>query len=697
MNKNLTVSITKENSKPVAKDMFGLFFEDINYGLDGGLHAEMLENRNFEAVLAMGDKDDYRAIYDGGYGWSVYETESYGSSLRYHGKQPLNDVNPHYLVFTGRGPKPAFTNKAYDGIYLKKDMKYTVSFYARPIEGQAEVTVSVVKYGETLAEASVNLDRDGEAAEFAVTAQETEPADVNTQLEQDESSGNRAGSVWKKYTVTLQAQKDADHADFVVSLSEEGTIAFDQFSMIPEDAVLGIFRRDLVELLQGLKPGFIRFPGGCIVEGNGLANRYQWKLTLGRPEERKFNWNRWAVHNNSSDFGFSGSYAHYGQTYGVGYYEYFLLCEYLGAKPLPVMNVGIGCQFMCHEWVETDSPEMQQYIQDALDLIAFANEPADGKWGAVRAAMGHPEPFGLEYLGIGNEQWQTEQVDFFTRYEMFEQAIHDVYPDIKLIGSAGPDVKSEHYRDAWNWIRPAAAVKKNFVYAVDEHYYVRPKWMYDNLHFYDHYDRSVKVFSGEYAAHVPGAGGMNQPQTNNWEAGLAEAAFLTGVERNADVVVLASYAPLFARLGYAQWSPNLIWFNGKSAYGTPSYYVQQAYSLYRGTRTLHADTGLDAAAEAQEKVYCSVTASDDGSVLYVKLVNAGDTEKAVTLTGTDFSVSDYRCIKTVDLKADPAVYNRIGAPETLVPEITEGPETVGEVKLPAYSFRVLVFKSSKWG
>lgn len=590
----LTISNTPQAK--ISEDMYGLFFEDINYSLDGGLYAEMLENRNFEAVYASGCKGGYTVLPDGKYAWRVYENDGDGSALYIHMEEPLNEVNPHYLVFQAAKAGSSFANKAYDGLYMKKGLEYRVSFYAKAVRGQADVTVMVKKNGVVYAQA--------QAAAVA-------------------------GTDWKQYKCILNVEQDVAQADFVVSVSECAVLAFDHFSMMPSDSVMGIFRRDLVEMLQELHPSFLRFPGGCVVEGNTLANRYRWKESIGPVEKRRFNWNRWAVHNPAGQDIPSCFYPNYGQTLGVGYFEYFLLCEYLKAKALPVLSVGLACQFMSTELVPADSEEMEEFIQDALDLIEFANGGTDTVWGAKRAEMGHPEPFGLEYIGVGNEQWETEESEFFRRASMFEARIHETYPEIKIIGSAGPDVSTERYTKAWEYYRKEMKQNPNCVHAVDEHYYVKPEWLYENVHFYDKYDRDVKVFAGEYACHIPGlASFMNCPRANSLAAALAEASFLTGVERNADVVVMACYAPLFARLGYTQWSPDLIWFNGDKVYGTPSYYVQQMYSCNRGIVTLATD--WTAEKEAAEKVYVSAVADENGDVI-AKAVNASDTEKTVEI------------------------------------------------------------------
>lgn len=646
----MNIKIANEPKVIISEDMYGLFFEDINYGLDGGLHAEMLENRNFEAVYACGSRQGCTIVPHGKYGWELYEGRGDGSALYIHAKEPLNEVNPHYLVFQCVSEGDSFTNRAYDGLYVKKVLKYKVSFYAKSIRGCADVIVAVKKDGITYAQEMITIEQEGKE--------------------------------WKKYSCELKVSDDLEKADFVVTLCGAAVMAFDQFSMMPSDAVCGVFRKDLVEKLEALKPSFMRFPGGCVIEGNTLENRYQWKNSVGPVETRKFNWNRWSVYNKGGNDPLSCYYAHYGQTLGVGYYEYFLLCEYLNAKALPVLSVGLACQFMSTELVPADSEELEEYIQDAIDLIEFANGSADTKWGAVRAEMGHPEPFGLEYLGVGNEQWETEDNEFFKRAKKFEHRIHEKYPEIKIIGTAGPDVSSERYVAGWNFYRTEMKENPNCVHAVDEHYYARPEWLYENVHFYDNYDRDVKVFAGEYACHIPGlASLMNCPGANTLGAALAEAAFLTGVERNADVVIMACYAPLFARLGYTQWSPDLIWFNGGKSYGTPSYYVQQMYSCNRGVCTLETDWTKDQ--EEKEGLYFSAVQDADGTVI-LKAVNASDEAKTVSVEG----VCKSKAVIT-QISGDPAQSNTIYEPENIVPKTckTEG----GEIVLRPYSFAVIRF------
>ncbi|MBO6239457.1 MAG: alpha-L-arabinofuranosidase [Butyrivibrio sp.] len=579
--------------KTINKGMFGLFFEDINYGLDGGLHAEMLENRSFEFLEAHGYKCNY---YQKGaylYGWNAYPFAG-KSEIQVSENESLNDVNPHYLVLNNNEENAGFSNKAYDGIFLSAGKSANVSFYAK-VKEEKTVTVNIFSQGgKKLCHSEEIL-----------------------------LSGNN----WKKYETKISAPRDIERGLFVVLMKEKGRACFDQFRMYPEDAVLGLFRKDLCELLKDLKPGFMRFPGGCVVEGNELSNRYQWKLTVGPSEERKANWNRWAVHGNDDNKGNNkdlGDFPYYNQTLGIGFYEYFLLCEYLGCEPLPVMNVGLACQYQSDQLIDSSAPEFNEYVQDALDLIEFANGDTSTKWGSLRAKMGHPESFGLKFIGIGNEQWETRKIDFFHRYDVFEKAIHDKYPDIKCCGSAGPDVTSDHYREAWDNFSPKMKAKSDYSYAVDEHYYVSDEWLYDNVHMYDYYDRHRKVFAGEYACHINPD--RAPEKRNSFGAALAEAAFMTGLEKNADVVLMASYAPLFARLNYTQWQPDLIWFNGKSSYGTPSYYVQKIYSNFTGTELIDVDY------DDLEKDRVYVTATKDDEHVYVKIINAGAKDVDIDLS-----------------------------------------------------------------
>lgn len=624
--------IVKNNKKAkIRKDMFGLFFEDINYAADGGLYSEMIENYNFEALMCQGDRGNYKTTYDGLYGWEAYPYEGSGAMLETLSEGGVSINNPHYLSFTSSIEQLGFSNKAYDGIYLEEGKEYNISLYMRRKLGYTGKVEAVIDYF-------------GEVVQTVLLDDEVDLSDEEN---------------WKKIQVTFKAEEDVFAGTFAICLDGIGRVEFDFISLKPADAVCGIFRKDLAECLKELKPGFMRFPGGCIVEGNTLSNRYKWKDSVGELIERKNNWNRWAVHNNNEENGFMSEYAWYNQTLGLGYYEYFILCEYLECEPLPVANVGLACQFMSTEMVPFDSLELNEYIQDVLDLIEFANGDVSTKWGSLRAKMGHPESFKLKYVGIGNEQWETKEVRFFERYERFEKAIHEKYPEILLISSAGPDVNGDCYKDAWNYYNEKKKTYgsdiEKFVYAIDEHYYKNPQWMLDNVHFYDDYSRDIKVFAGEYATHIVPAV-FNNPSANSLYAALTEAAFMTGILKNADVVALASYAPLFARMGYTQWSPDLIWFDGRISYKTPSYYVQQMYSVYKG------DYVVDM--EFPENIYGVSSITEDEKKLYIMLCNVMDEDVEIDLSLDSFETFD--SIEEIKLTSENRDdYNSLEEPEKI--------------------------------
>jgi len=507
--------------------MIGLFFEDINFAADGGLYAELVNNRSFEAY------DARSKIFVPGFAWSAYN----GAIMQYKSETPLNPNNTTYLSLTTTGPNQGFENNCYKGFSTKAGQKFDFSVYAKSANYSGDIIVSILQGDVTASRITIS----------------------------------NITNTWTKYEFEMTADKELTNAIVRITLTQPGTVDFDMVSLFPQDTFNNRkngLRKDLVEKLRDLHPGFLRFPGGCIIEGYDLANRYQWKHTIGDVAERKQNWNRWQLHNTND----AASYA-YCQTYGLGFYEYFLLCEDIGAKAVPVVNCGMACQYQTGQLASMDEV-YSIYIQDALDLIEFANGDVNTTWGRIRAEMGHPEPFNLEYLGIGNEQWGEE---FYKRYEAFQRVISEKYPEIKLVTTSGPSSDGTHFTNAWNWLK---GKDENFAYVVDEHYYKSPQWFYDNINRYDDYDRGgFKVFAGEYAAH-------NSNTSNNMEAALSIAAYMTGLEKNADIVKMASYAPLFARVDATQWKPDLIWFDKDTSYGSPDYYVQYMYSNNKGTYTL---------------------------------------------------------------------------------------------------------------
>lgn len=487
----------------------------------------------------------------------------------------MNENNTTYLHLIANSGGDGIANDCYGGFSARSGEKFTISLYAR---GSYKGTLTLAITEENQVIDSVTFrDFHGEFC---------------------------------KYTSTITMKSDVKAAAVKLIMSEKGELELDMVSVISQNTYNGRengLRKDVIEMLRDMHPGFLRFPGGCIVEGYDLNNRYQWKHTIGPVEERKQNWNRWQVHDNGS-----GRYG-YCQTYGLGFYEYFLLCEDLDCEPLPVLNCGMACQFQSRELADwKDISDI--YIQDALDLIEFANGSTDTVWGAIRAQMGHLEPFSLKYLAIGNEQWEEE---YFKRYELFAEVFHQRYPEIKLITSSGPFSTGEKFDKAWSWLE---GKDRSFAELVDEHYYMPPQWFYENTDRYDNYDRSRQaVFAGEYAAHARGT------CNNNLEAALSEAAFMTGLIKNSDVVSLASYAPLLAKEGSIQWKPDLVWFDRESSYGSPSYYVQSIYSNDLGSYNLPiqwtGDRGL----------YQVVTFEECSGDILIKLVNSNSVNAILDL------------------------------------------------------------------
>ncbi|HNX80038.1 MAG TPA: alpha-L-arabinofuranosidase C-terminal domain-containing protein, partial [Prolixibacteraceae bacterium] len=416
---------------------------------------------------------------------------------------------------------------------------------------------------------------------------------------------------WKKYEASFKSSATDLKAHINIWFEGQGVIDVDMISLFPGDTWKnrpGGLRADLVQLLADLKPGFLRFPGGCIVEGHDLSVRYQWKKTIGNVEDRELIVNRW-----NTEFAHRLTPDYY-QTFGLGFFEYFQLAEDIGAQPLPIINCGMACQFNTAEVVPLD--QLDPYIQDALDLIEFANGPETSEWGKIRTQMGHPGSFNLKYLGIGNEQWGPQ---YFERYILFEKAIKARYPEITLVSSAGPQPDGDLFNYA------SGALKNTRAEIVDEHYYRPPVWFRENAARYDNYDRKgFKIFAGEYAAQSVGtASPLNK---NNWDCALSEAAFMTGLERNADVVVMSSYAPLFAHVDGWQWTPDLIWFNNLTSFGTPNYYVQKLFSVNRGDYVLAMQRN-NLPLTGEDGIYASAALDKSANEVILKIVNTSDKVK----------------------------------------------------------------------
>jgi alpha-L-arabinofuranosidase len=500
--------------------LHGAFFEDINYSADGGLYAELVQNRSFEHAEHL-------------YAWGEVARGDGAIDLTVETADALNAKNPHYLRLDVKAPGKGVgaANYGFGGIALQQGETYLFSVHARAAENYTGGLRAVLEdeTGRPLGECAIK--------------------------------GLAAG--WRKFDGVITSSATATHARLVVLATAAGRVDLDMVSLFPEhtfhDRRNGL-RADLAQMLADLHPAFLRFPGGCIVEGMDLPNRYQWKDTIGDVAARPENWNRWqdAIRGQTAP--------QYYQTYGLGFFEFFQLCEDLGCEPVPILNCGMACQYQSKQLVPLD--QLDPFVQDALDLIEFANGPADSPWGAKRAAMGHPAPFGLKRLGIGNEQWGG---DYFARYKIFQAAIAAKHPGIAIVTGAGPGVDDGSWKLAWDQFRGGTPAD-----IVDEHYYRPPQWFLENATRYDAQPRTgPKIFAGEFAAHD------GRARRATLRAAIAEAAFMTGLVRNSDLVAMSSYAPLFAKAGAFQWQPDLIWFDNTRVYGTASYYVQALFARNR--------------------------------------------------------------------------------------------------------------------
>ncbi|MBE0538045.1 MAG: alpha-N-arabinofuranosidase [Phycisphaerae bacterium] len=635
-----------QSGKPISPDIVGVFFEDLNYAADGGLYAELIQNRSFE----------YSAVEQSQWGpfsfWNLQKLGGGDGSFRLANVRPVHPKNPHYaiLTITRPGDGVGMANRGFDGIPLQADKTYEASFWAyqpfmnaqwgpdNSIEGRPmPVTLRLEgKDGQVLAEAEIKV----------------------------------AGRAWKRYSAKLKPSRTENEAHLVLLAHARGGLALDMISLFPMDTFMGRqngLRKDLAEAIADMKPKFVRFPGGCLVHGGGIHHYYDWKDTIGPVEQRVGQRNSWGYH----------------QTMGLGYFEYFQFSEDIGAIPLPVVAAGVCCQHggdtpgRGQEGLPMD--EMPGYIQDVLDLIEWANGPATSKWGAKRAAAGHPEPFGLKYLGVGNEDAITAV--FKERFKLIYDAIKKEHPEIVVIGTVGPFAGGEDYDNGW------AFAKELNLQMVDEHYYVSPQWFWDNLERYDAYDRkNSKVYVGEYAAHDRG-------RRNTLRSALAEAAGLTSFERNGDVVAFASYAPLLARRGHTQWTPDLIYFDSTNVYLTANYFVQQIFGQNSGDRCL--ETRLDAA-EATKLAVSSVVDSKTRDLI-VKIVNGADESAQINirLAGLPSEVS-MQAAKTLLTGPDADAVNQDGKSPAVQPEYST--ESVGPVftyTAPANSLTVFRIGSIK--
>lgn len=570
----LDVNIAKTSTK-IQPTMYGVFFEDINFAADGGLYAEMIKNRSFEFEAPL-------------MGWDQPNSDRHSLNTQSGFARTIkvleNKSNPNFLrVILNDDKGYQLINEGFRGMGIKKDARYTLSLKA------ANHDVAIKKIIIQFIDNNNNV--------LGVT------------------SILPTSNDWESYSASFTATQTEAKAKLKITFEGTGTIDLDMISLFPEDTWNNRkngLRKDIVQLLYDMKPGFLRFPGGCIVEGRTLAQRYQWKKTVGDVDKRETLINRWNkefAHKPAPD---------YFQSFGLGFFEYFQLSEDIGASPLPILSCGMACQFNTGELVPMN--ELNPYVQDALDLIEFANGSVDTPWGRIRSEMGHPKPFNLKLIGVGNEQWGPEYIE---RYKVFEKAIKLKYPEMTIVSGSGPFPEGDYFEYG------NKELKKLNAQIVDEHYYKNPKWFRDNATRYDSYDRKgPKVFAGEYAAQSVAI--ASPDNKNNWECAFSEAAFMTGLERNAEVVNLTSYAPLMAHAEAWQWTPDMIWFNNLEAYGSANYYVQKLFATNKGTDLL-AITKDGKPVTGQNDLFASAVKDANTKEVIVKLVNASASAQEVNI------------------------------------------------------------------
>ena len=624
---NIHVDFKKVGS-PIQKTMYGIFFEDINYGADGGLYAELIKNRSFEFPQSL-------------LGWTTF------GKVEVRNDDPAFPNSSHYVRLSYPGHDEKYTgldNEGFFGIGVNKNADYRFSVWARlPEGGSSSIRIELIDQGSNIL-ISQNLTIDSKE--------------------------------WKKYQVVIKATKAELKSRLRIFLTSKNAVDMDHVSLFPVDTWKrreNGLRKDLAQALYDLHPGVFRFPGGCIVEGTDLNTRYQWKNSVGPVENRKLNENRW-------EYTFPQRFfPDYFQSYGMGFYELFQLSEDIGAEPLPVVSCGLACQFQNHNDKENVAVNnLDTYIQDALDLIEFANGDPATKWGKVRADMGHPASFNLKMMAVGNEQWGKLYPE---RLEPFMKAIHARYPGFKIIGTAGPSPDGKDFETGWKEMKRLKAD------LVDEHYYKDPQWFLSNAKRYDTYDRKgPKVFAGEYACHPSN-------KKNDFEGALSEAAFMTGFERNADVVNMCTYAPLFAHVDGWQWRPDLIWFDNLRSVKTPNYYVQQLYAHNVGTNVL-TTTENKIPLAGENGLYASSALDKNKNEIILKIANTATETRKVTYTFNVFKAAERIGTHIIFVSDNLNAENTLEKPNSVVPaekEIRLSGNTF-ETELAPQSFNLYTIK-----
>lgn len=624
-----TLRIRPEDSKQISDKLIGIFFEDINYSADGGLYAELIQNRDFEY-----NADDRRE-------WnsqSFWRLDGDGTTWTVSQTAPIHANNAHYVTLSTTQPGAAIINSGFDGIPVRKNERYDLSLLMRSDDGRKHsVRISLKEAGKTLASTILST----------------------------------SSSTWKQLQQTLRPSAGATQAELYIEPLEAGDISIDFVSLFPQNTFKGRkngLRADLAQALADLHPRFIRFPGGCLTHGNGIDNMYRWRETIGPLWERKPQFNIWGYH----------------QTKGLGFFEYFQFCEDIGAEPLPVLPAGVPCQNSSKggdgQQGGLQGEALVSYTHELLDLIEWANgDPKTSPLARMRAEAGHPEPFNLKMIGVGNEDLIS---DVFTeRFLYIKNQIKARYPHIEVVGTVGPFFEGSDYEEGWRLAR------RENLDIVDEHYYVNPGWYIHNQDYYDKYDRKgTRVYLGEWAS-----------RGNRLENALAEAIHVTNLERNADLVTMSSYAPLLAKNGHTQWNPDLIYFNNSEVYPTANYQVQRLCGQNAGSKYIYADLEVSVLrddngtevtaynADAEKRISQSVVVDEKTGDLIIKLVNL--TSLKATFHIELPTASSYAANAQVSvLTGSPAERDQKPTTETLAISPTT------QYAAPAYSFSVIRLK-----
>ena len=607
---NATLTVSPNQEKTISDKLIGIFFEDISYAADGGLYAELIQNRDFEYTGR-----DHR-------GWNATTAWHSNNPIEISSEHPLHPNNPHYAILA----MDTLWNEGWDGIVVEKGKKYDFSMFVFAGGQKQDFLVQLVgQNGQVLAQSK-----------------------LKTRV-----------SDWQQFSTVLTAKASDEKARLAIIPQKVARVGVDMISLFPQETFKNRkngLRKDLAQVIADLHPKFVRFPGGCMSHGQGLENIYHWNHTVGPLQSRKPDFNIWNYH----------------QTRGLGFFEYFQFCEDIGAEPLPVLAAGVPCQNSANnaegiggQQGGIPMADMPAYVEEICNLIEWANgDPATNEWAKMRADAGHPKPFNLKYLGLGNED--IISTVFEERYEMICKAVRERYPDIKICGTVGPfHGPSADYTEGWDFTKKHPDLQ----YMVDEHYYESTGWFMHNRDYYDSYDRSAaKVYLGEWAAST----NVKRP---NVETALAEALYLTDIERNGDIVEMTSYAPMLSKDGHSNWNPDMIYFSNTHIRTTPAYEIQRLFSIYGGDRYVNTKLEITNSNSLNHRIGASVVRDSKNGKRYLKLVNALPSTLKISIKG-------------IDLPANVKCQQFTGAIDDQKAKTVEI-ETNEPTTLPPYSLRII--------